>query len=195
MLSCTHWWEEIALSYSHQWCSARFRHAPLLFNLYTHDLPPTISKKYVYADDPALKSSHKDFPDLERDLSQDVDTLRIYFTNWRLKLNTGKTVSSVFHLANRKADYELNVTTRGERLRFERNPVYLGITLDRTLYFNQHLTNVSAKVTKRCNLLKSLAGNRWGADFTTLRTTALALCYSAAEYCSHLEPKRTLQES
>lgn len=26
----------------------------------------------------ALKSSHKDFPDIEGDLSQDVDTLRIY---------------------------------------------------------------------------------------------------------------------
>lgn len=29
-----------------------------------------------------------------------------------------------------------------------------------------------------------LAGNRWGADFTTLRTSAIALCYSVAEYCS-----------
>ena len=158
--------------------------APLLFNLYTHDMPSTISKKYIYADDLALKSAHKDFPDIERDLSQDVDTLGLYFTNWRLKLNTGKTVSSVFHLANRQADYELNVTTCGERLRFERNPVYLGVTLDRTLSFKQHLTNVSTKVTKRCNLLKTLASNRWGADFSTLRTSALALCYSAAEYCS-----------
>jgi len=158
--------------------------APLLFNIYTHDLPPTVSKKYVYADDLALKSTHKDFPEIEEDLSKDVDSLRSYFTNWRLKLNTGKTVSSVFHLANRKANYELNVTTNGEKLRFERNPVYLGVTLDRTLSFNQHLTNVSSKITKRCNLLRRLAGNRWGADFTTLRTSALALCYSTAEYCS-----------
>lgn len=158
--------------------------APLLFNIYTHDLPQTISKKFVYADDLALKSTHSDFPEIELELSVDVDTLRLYFTNWRLKVNTSKTVSSVFHLANRKADYELNVTTRGERLRFERHPVYLGVTLDRTLSYKEHLTNISSKVTKQNNLLKRLAGNRWGADFTTLRTTALALCYSAAEYCS-----------
>ena len=99
-------------------------------------------------------------------------------------MNSGKTASSVFHLANRKANYELNVTTNGEKLRFERNPVYLGVTLDRTLSFSQHLTNASSKVTKRCNLLRRLAGNHWGADFTTLRTTALAFCYSTAEYCS-----------
>ena len=73
---------------------------------------PSISKKYVYADDLALKSVHKDFPEIERDLSQDVDTLSTYFANWRLKLNTGKTVSSMFHLANRKANYELNVTNQ-----------------------------------------------------------------------------------
>ena len=147
--------------------------APLLFNIYTHDLPPTISKKYVYADDLALKSVHKNFPEIERDLSQDVDTLSTYFANWRLKLNTGKTVSIVFHLSNRKANYELNVTTHGENLRFERNPVYLGVTLDRTLSFNQHLTNVCSKITKRCNLLRRLACNRWGSHFSTLRTTAL----------------------
>ena len=92
--------------------------APLLFNLYTHDMPTTISKKYIYADDLALKSSHKDFPDIERDLSCDVDTLRIYFTIWGLKLNTDKTVSSVFHLANRKANDELNVETGGGEASF-----------------------------------------------------------------------------
>ena len=110
-----------------------------------------------------------------------------------LKSLPGKTVSSVFHLANRKADYELNMTTHGEKLRFERNPVYLGLSLDRTLSFNQHLTNVSSKVTKRC-LLRRLAGSHWAADFSTLRTTALALCYSTAEYIllSNLEPYHSL---
>ena len=57
------------------------------------------------------------------------------------------------------------------------------VTLDCTLSFKEHLADVSSKVTKRCNLLKRLAGNRWGADFTALRTTGLALCYSSAEYC------------
>ena len=47
--------------------------APLLFNIYTHDLPNTISKKFVYADDLALKSTHPDFPEIERELSVDVD--------------------------------------------------------------------------------------------------------------------------
>ena len=157
---------------------------PLLFNLYTHEIPPTTSKKYIYADDIALMTSQKGFLEIERVLSQDMGIIRTYFTNWRLKLNTTTTASSVFNLANRKADYELNISTCGENLQFERTPMYLVITLDRTLSYKQHLTDVSSKVTKRCNLLKRLASNHWGADFATLRTSALALCYSAAEYCS-----------
>ena len=40
------------------------------------------------------------------------------------------------------------------------------------------------KVEARNNLLRKLSGYEWGACPHTLRTTALALCYSAAEYAS-----------
>ena len=158
--------------------------APLLFNLYTYDIPQTDSTKYIFADDIALMTCHKDFSEIERVLSQDIDILRDYLTNWRLKLNMTKTVSSVFHLANRKAHYELNILSYGERLKYDHTPKYLGVTLDRTLSYKNHLIDVSSKISKRTNLLKSLASNKWGADFSTLRISALALCYSAAEYCS-----------
>ena len=36
----------------------------------------------------------------------------------------------------------------------------------------------------RNNLLSKLANTTWGADPKTLRQTALALCYSTAEYCA-----------
>ena len=34
------------------------------------------------------------------------------------------------------------------------------------------------------NLLMKLAGSTWGTSTNTLRSSALALCYSAAEYCA-----------
>ena len=64
--------------------------APLLFNLYTHDIPPTTSKKYIYADDIALKTCHKDFPEIERVLSRDMDILSNYFTDWSSSLTALK---------------------------------------------------------------------------------------------------------
>ncbi len=63
-------------------------------------------------------------------------------------------------------------------------PTYLGITLDRSLTYCDHMKKTAAKVSSRNNLLSKLAGTSWGARAQTLKTTALALCYSAAEYCA-----------
>ena len=56
--------------------------------------------------------------------------------------------------------------------------------LDRQLTYKEHLKSIRAKVSSRNNLLRRLAGSKWGACATTLRTSALALVYSAAEYAS-----------
>ena len=63
-------------------------------------------------------------------------------------------------------------------------PKYLGVTLDRTLSYNTHIHNTKMKVATRNNLLKKLANYRWRTNARTIRTTALALCYSTAEYAA-----------
>ena len=40
------------------------------------------------------------------------------------------------------------------------------------------------KITARGRLLRRLTGTQWGANASTLRTTALALVYAPAEYCA-----------
>ena len=40
--------------------------APCLFNLYTSDLPNTVSKKFIYADDLALVYQCEDFEEAEK---------------------------------------------------------------------------------------------------------------------------------
>ena len=63
-------------------------------------------------------------------------------------------------------------------------PKYLGVTLHRTLSYKTHIHNTKIKVATRNNLLKKLANSRWGRNARTIRTTALALCYSTAEYAA-----------
>ena len=74
--------------------------APLLFNIYTYDLPSMISRKFAYADDLALLHSSGNWKDLEGTLSQDMSTLSAYLQTWRLKLSHTKTVTTAFHLNN-----------------------------------------------------------------------------------------------
>jgi len=71
----------------------------------------------------------------------------------------------------------------GQRLKHDPYPVYLAVTLDRTLSYREHLSRSAAKLKSRNNLIAKLAGTSWGASASTLRTSALALCYSVGEYC------------
>ena len=61
-------------------------------------------------------------------------------------------------------------------------PVYLGVTLDRTLSYKAHIEKTKKKVGTRNNIIRKLRTSKWGATPTTLRSSPLALCYSAAEY-------------
>jgi hypothetical protein len=64
------------------------------------------------------------------------------------------------------------------------HPKYLGVTLDRTLTYNAHLTKTSKKVSARISIVRKLAGTGWGAGTETLRTADLAIFYSTAEYAT-----------
>ena len=99
-------------------------------------------------------------------------------------INTTKSVSSAFHLNNHQSVKTLNIRVDGNTLPAERNPKYLDVTLDRQLTYRRHLEGSANKIAKRNCLIRKLAGTSWGAPTTVLRTSALALCYSVADYCA-----------
>ena len=112
--------------------------APLLFNIYTYDLPSMISRKFAYADDLVLLHSSGNWKDLEGTLNQDMSTLSAYLQTWRLKLSHTKTVTAAFHLNNQEAKRELKVYSNGRLLPFCPTPTYLVVKLDRSLTFRHH---------------------------------------------------------
>ncbi|UYV70771.1 hypothetical protein LAZ67_8000553 [Cordylochernes scorpioides] len=158
--------------------------APLLFNVYTADIPATNSQKFLYADDIALLHQEQSFSTLEQILNEDLKKLENFFSKWHLIPNPSKTVSSVFHLNNHKANRPLKLTFCNKPLSHDPCPKYLGVTLDRSLTFRQHLEKTRDKLKTRNNIMTRLAGTTWGCGADTLRTTALALVYSVAEYCA-----------
>ena len=166
--------------------------APTLFNLYTNDLPKTESRKFIYADDICCATQASSFEVLETTLSADMVVLEEYCRNWRLIPSVSKTVSSVFHLHNASAQRELNILLNGQRLRHDPCPVYLGVTLDRSLTYRDHLTKVAGKVKTRNNLLGKLACSSWGANAHTLRSLTLSLPPNTALLSGHVPRTQTL---
>ena len=165
--------------------------APTLFNIYLSDMPTTESLKLGYADDWALTHQSKDWEKLENVLSRDTTKLKEYFEHWYLRMNTTKTVSSVFHLDNRQANRALRIKVGNITIPSDPTPKYLGITLDRSLTYKGHLEGTARKIGKRNCILRKIAGTTWGSKQSVLRTTALALCYSVAEYCSPVWTRST----
>ena len=133
--------------------------APILFNIYTYDLPSMICRKFAYADDLALLHSSGNWKDLEGTLSQDISTLSAYLQTWRLKLSHTKTVMAAFHLNNREAKCELKVYNNGRLLPFCPTPTYLGVKLDRSFTFRHHLVALRKKLSSRVTLLRRLVGS------------------------------------
>ena len=159
--------------------------APTLFNIYTNDQPsfPNI-RRFIYADDLCLATKSNTFETIEQRLTDALKHLTEYYQRNSLNANPGKTQVCAFHLKNHIARKKLRIQWNGQELEYNDFPVYLGVTLDRTLSYAEHTKKVKGKVATRNNLLAKLANSSWGADPTTLRTTALALSYSTAEYCS-----------
>jgi len=132
--------------------------APLLFNIYISDLPTTISRKYAYADDLAIMHADGDWHAVEGALSKHISTLGEYLQTWKLKLSTTKMVSVIFHHNNKEAKRELKDNFNNKTLPFRSEPKYLGVTLDRSLTYRQHLESLRKKLTSRVALLRWFAG-------------------------------------
>ena len=158
--------------------------SPSLFNVYINDLPPTHSRKFIYADDICLGTQASNLVLLQERLQDDLSVMAEYCRTWRLIPSANKTVSSLFHLHHAASHSQLQLSIQGKSLRHDPLPVYLGVSLDRTLTYKDHIIKTAKKLKSRNNLISKLAGTNWGARTNTLRTSALALCYSVAEYCA-----------
>jgi hypothetical protein len=74
----------------------------------------------------------------------------------------------VFHLNTHAANKQLNVMFNGTSIKHVDHPKYLGVTLDRTITFKSHLDKPAKKVSSRVNLVRKLAGTKWGSNAQTL---------------------------
>ena len=154
-----------------------------LFLLFINDLPEVLKhEKALYADDLALWHTYKNPGTSAFLLNEDLQRLQNYCTKWKLKINTTKTVYTIFSNSPKVAKKDLRLAIDGERLQKEKNPVYLGVTLDRQLTLSKHMQKLKSKSSRRLNIVKRLASTQWGASKKTLRQLYIGYVRSTMEY-------------
>lgn len=141
--------------------------SPLLYNLYTSDMPLSANvKTAVFADDTLLYSTHSDIQISTMNVQESLDNLINWFTKWRIAINPNKSESKIFTL--RRPNDPQNLVILGEEISW--NPPdqaikYLGIYFDRKLnwkfHINKKLNLAYGKLSKLFPLLNrksSLSG-------------------------------------
>ena len=79
------------------------------------------------------------------------------------------------HLRNKDANRTLHVSWNDVDLEHYKEPIYLGLTLGRSLSLKAHVEKLRDKVSSRNNLLHKFKISSWGAKPSMLHITAPTL--------------------
>ena len=86
--------------------------------------------------------------------------------------------------STKEARYEPELNLMGKKVKYNPQPVFLGIKFDWRLSFTAHAKEVASKMRKRNNILKSLAGREWGSSPESLRSIYITYIRTKGEYAS-----------
>lgn len=136
--------------------------SPLLYSLYISDFKPTsLTDIAYYADDTAIITSSKLTSALLKKMEKSLIRCNKFYRKWKIKINSSKTQAIIFPFNKSPKRRPLRT------LQFESNPIsiqtqvkYLGVVLDKRLYFRKHIENACAKAIKTFRALWPLLNRR-----------------------------------
>ena len=156
----------------------------LLFTVMVNDLPKVVSKCQVmlYADDAVLFFSSKKSEDIESALNFDLKLVYEWVKENNLALNHKKTEFMLFGSQMKLAKLEKSICIQLEQHQISQVYIYkyLGVWLDPTLNWKEHVTKTSKKIGSRIALL---GRSKRYLPLEGLKLLANALILPLFEYC------------
>ena len=126
-----------------------------LFLLYINDLPKVSNRldAFLFADDTALVHSHRDFDALVTNFNVELIKVNNWLTRNKLSLNVNKSVALL--VSNRKSstNTQRKLCINGCYIDYSREAKYLGVNIDDSLSFSNHIKDISSKISKNVGLL------------------------------------------
>ena len=149
---------------------------PLLFLLYINDLPhiSNILQFYLFADDTNIYYEADNLDKLESTINKELKKLHTWLIVNRLSLNIEKTNFVVFHPYNKPLTHKITLKIYKNAISEKDHVKYLGILIDSSLSWSNHIDNVSTKISKSIGLLYKI---RYFVDIKILKTLYYSLVY------------------
>ena len=111
-----------------------------------------------------------------------------------LQLNLSKTKSQIFRW-HKRDNPNLILTLNDHKIELVKHHIYLGLTIDNKLLFNQHITNLTRKVKGISNKLNLAVGKTWGMHPQILKqyytSIIKAIILYGSEHCADILKKKT----
>ena len=128
---------------------------PLLFLIYINDLPSAANLKCVsFADDSNFLTQGSNLANLTKSLTNELEHVSDFFKANKLKLNAKKTKMVIFRKKNLPPNHQhLDVHLDGVKLSHEDSAEFLGVTIDSTLTWDRHCSNVANKISRNNGML------------------------------------------
>ena len=130
---------------------------PLLFLLYTNDLPKIINKTstpIIFADDTSILFAQSNLTDLNKNIQNVFETLNKWFGANQLSLNFNKT--HYIHFATkRNISTDLKIGYNNNFITSTSYTKFLGVMMDKTLSWNNHIELLINKLSMACYIIRS----------------------------------------
>ena len=129
---------------------------PLLFLCYINDLESHLiyARPSLYANDTALSVSGNNIVDISMKLNRELENVSKYFAAHKLLINAKKTKAMLFHSTNKyMRDNELLIVNDDVYIEQVDLFKYLGVYVDLTLSFKEHVSYAGKKVKQRTGML------------------------------------------
>ena len=126
---------------------------PVLFLIFINDLPDNIrSSVRLFADDCVFYRNINSPKDCEI-LQEDLNSLARWETDWQIKFNVAKCHSMrvTRHLPGKQI--QLNYSLHQQILEEVQSTKYLGITINDSLDWGQHISKITSKATRTLGFL------------------------------------------
>ena len=159
------------------------RLSPLLFLIQINDFPePEVgTKQAIYADDSSIWRTGKNLEITKKRLQIDLNKIEKWCDEWGFSLSTEKTIGVVFTRHYKQPETPA-LTLCGKDINIKNQVKFLGVIFDRKLNWKAHIGYVVDRCKKVLNVMRSLTGQRWGADKRSLLMIYRAHIRSKMDY-------------
>ena len=133
---------------------------PALFLLFINDLPLHLNHCLadLYADHNTIHASGKNKPEIEHKLQSDANETEVWSINNKLPIHYGKTTTMTLGTRHKiQQTGPLNISIGNTQLNPVSSQKVLGVHIDETLSWNQHIDYLCSIISSRISLLRKLS--------------------------------------